>query len=89
MSCDLMQMQIIQTLGNRSKFGAKESFMMAMIEHLESLQCGNQLDKFLSDILTLTSDTLIREDVPYGGFDSSLPDECLSTIRSFFCRSAT
>lgn len=82
-------MQIIQTLGNRGKFGAKEAFMMVMIEHLESLQCGSQLDSFLCDILTLTSDALMREDVPHGGFDSSLPDECLSTIRSFFCRSAT
>jgi hypothetical protein len=79
--------QIIQTLGNRGKFGAKESFMTVMIEHLESLECGARLDKFLSNILTLSLDSDLREDVPHGGFDKSLHDDCLKTVRSFFCRS--
>ncbi len=59
-----LRLQIIQTLGNRGKFGAKESFMTVMIEHLESLECGARLDKFLSNILTLSLDSDLREDVP-------------------------
>jgi hypothetical protein len=59
-----LRLQIIQTLGNRSKFGAKESFMTVMIEHLESLECSARLDTFLSNILTLSLDSDFREDVP-------------------------
>jgi hypothetical protein len=81
-------MQIIQTLGNRGKFGAKEAFMTVMIKHLESLECSSHLDKFLLDILNLSSDADLHEDVPRGGFDKLLPDDCLQIVRKFFSRQA-
>jgi hypothetical protein len=82
----MIAIQIMQTLGNRGKFGAKEAFMTVMISHLESLECSSRLDTFLNDILTVSHDDNMLEAAPPASLDLSFPEDSLSTIRSFFCR---
>ena len=82
----MIALQIMQTLGNRGKFGAKESFMTVMISHLESLECSSRLDTFFNDILTVSLDDNALEAAPSAALDMSFSDDSLSTIRSFFCR---
>ncbi len=84
--CLIVWYQIMQTLGNRGKFGAKESFMTVMIEHLEAQHCSSRLEAFLANILTVPVDFDLREEVPYGGFDKMLTENTLGIIRKFFCR---
>jgi len=82
------RLQIMQTMGNRGKFGAKEAFMTVMTEHLELLQCSSRLETFLANILSVSVDVDLREEVPYGGFDKMLAVNTLGIIRKFFCRQA-
>ena len=82
----MIAIQIMQTLGNRGKFGAKEAFMTVMISHLESLECSSRLDTFFNDILTVSLDDNALEAAPSAALDLSFPEDSLNTIRSFFCR---
>jgi|LauGreDrversion4_2_1035121.scaffolds.fasta_scaffold2125035_1 hypothetical protein len=79
-------LQIMQTLGNHGKFGAKETFMMVMTSHLEALECSSRLDVFFNNILTVNHDQNMLEVTPPAAADASFSDGSLGIIRSFFCR---
>jgi hypothetical protein len=78
--------QIMQTLGNRSKVGAKEAFMTVMIEHLESLSCTDRLEAVFNAILAVSCDSPSPGEADLSVSAAALPDDCLKKIRTFFCR---
>jgi hypothetical protein len=78
----------MQTLGNHGKLGSKEAFMTTIIDRLESFECRRRVDSFLSTILHINVDSEVEEDAPVLEFCDALSDECLTTIRNFFCRRA-